>query len=115
MMGPAEVLIAFIIVGLPTLVIYHGFKRFFSFREKKLEVEAAGATEDEREQKDGHHGGEQRQRQARARRRGDGGSGRRGHRLTIPASAVGVRPVEDRAGGGRGISAGARLVRAALR
>jgi len=45
MMGPAEVLIAFIIVGLPTLVIYHGFKRFFSFREKKLEVEAAGAIE----------------------------------------------------------------------
>ncbi|MCL6682738.1 hypothetical protein [Sphingomonas alba] len=44
-MGPGEVLIAFIVVGLPTLVIYHGFKRFFSFREKKLEVEAAGAIE----------------------------------------------------------------------
>jgi len=37
-MGPGEVLIAFIVVGLPTLVIYHGFKRFFSFREKKLDT-----------------------------------------------------------------------------
>jgi len=44
-MGPGEVLIAFIVVGLPTLVMYHAFKRFFNFREKKLEVESMGAIE----------------------------------------------------------------------
>ena len=45
MMGPAEVLIALIVIGLPTLMLFYGFHRFFRFREKKLEVEAMGAIE----------------------------------------------------------------------
>ena len=45
MTGPGDVLLAFIVVGLPTLMLFYGFHRFFKFREKKLEVEAMGAIE----------------------------------------------------------------------
>lgn len=45
MMGPGEVAIALIVVGLPTLMLFNAFNRFFRFREKKLEVEAQGAIE----------------------------------------------------------------------
>jgi hypothetical protein len=41
----AMVFIALIVVGLPTLMLFYGFHRFFGFREKKLEVEALGAIE----------------------------------------------------------------------
>jgi hypothetical protein len=44
-MGPGEVAIAFIVIGLPVLMLFYGFHRFFAFREKKLEVEAMGAIE----------------------------------------------------------------------
>ena len=44
-MGPGEVAIAFIVIGLPMLMMLYGFHRFFTFREKKLEVEAMGAIE----------------------------------------------------------------------
>ena len=45
MMGPGEVLIAFIVIGLPTLMLFYGFRRFFSYREKQLEVDARLAAE----------------------------------------------------------------------
>lgn len=45
MMGPSEVLIALIVIGLPILTIFYGFHRFFKFREKKLEVDALAAAE----------------------------------------------------------------------
>ena len=45
MIGPGEVLVALIVIGLPTLMLFYGFHRFFRFREKKLEVEAIGAIE----------------------------------------------------------------------
>ena len=44
-MGPGEVLIAFIVIGLPTLMLFYGFRRFFSYREKQLEVDARLAAE----------------------------------------------------------------------
>ena len=44
-MGPGEVAIAMIVIGLPMLTIFYAFHRFFKFREKKLEVEAMGAIE----------------------------------------------------------------------
>ena len=45
MIGPGEVFIALIVVGLPTLMLGLAFHRFFNFREKKLEVEALAAAE----------------------------------------------------------------------
>lgn len=45
MMGPGEVFIALIVVGLPTVMLGLAFNRFFKFREKKLEVEAMAAAE----------------------------------------------------------------------
>ena len=39
-MGPGEVMIALIVIGLPVLTIFYGFHRFFKFREKKLDTEA---------------------------------------------------------------------------
>ena len=45
MMGPAEVMVALIVIGLPILTILYMSHRFFRFREKKLEVEALGAAE----------------------------------------------------------------------
>jgi type II secretory pathway pseudopilin PulG len=40
MMGPVEVMIALIVIGLPTIMLFYGFHRFFRFREKQLEVDA---------------------------------------------------------------------------
>ncbi|WP_431358208.1 hypothetical protein [Sphingomonas brevis] len=40
MMGPGEVMIALIVIGLPTIMLFYGFHRFFRFREKQLEVDA---------------------------------------------------------------------------
>lgn len=37
--------LAMIIIGLPTIMLMLMFNRFFKFREKKLEVEAANAAE----------------------------------------------------------------------
>ena len=45
MIGPGEVMVALIVIGLPTLMLFYGFHRFFRFREKKLDLEAAGAIE----------------------------------------------------------------------
>ena len=45
MMGPAEVLIAFIIIGLPVLFLIYMARRFFSLREKQLDVETRLAAE----------------------------------------------------------------------
>ena len=39
-MGPGEVMIALIVIGLPTMMLFYGFHRFFRYREKKLEAEA---------------------------------------------------------------------------
>lgn len=44
-MGPGEVMIALIAVGLPVLVLFYGFHRFFRFREKKLEADTLLAAE----------------------------------------------------------------------
>ena len=45
MMGPGEVMIALIVIGLPVITIFYGFHRLFKFREKKLEVDAMAAAE----------------------------------------------------------------------
>ena len=45
MMGPGEVMIALIVIGLPVLSILWIGHRFFKLREKKLEVEAINAAE----------------------------------------------------------------------
>jgi hypothetical protein len=45
MQGPTAVLLAMIIIGLPTIMIMLIANRFFKFREKKLEVEALNAAE----------------------------------------------------------------------
>jgi hypothetical protein len=42
---PAMVMIALIVVGLPTIMLTLAFNRFFKFREKKLEIEAMNAAE----------------------------------------------------------------------
>jgi len=42
---PAIVMIALIVVGLPTVMLGLALNRFFKFREKKLEVEAMAAAE----------------------------------------------------------------------
>jgi hypothetical protein len=44
-MGPGEVMIALIVIGLPVLTVMLIANRFFKFREKKLEVEAMNAAE----------------------------------------------------------------------
>ena len=46
-MGPAEVFIAFIVIGLPTIILGLGyvFRRFFALKEKQLEVESRLAAE----------------------------------------------------------------------
>lgn len=43
--GPTNVMIALIVIGLPTIMLFWGFSRFFKFREKKLEIEAGMAAE----------------------------------------------------------------------
>ena len=45
MMGPAEVFIALIVVGLPVMFLMLLGNRFFRLREKQLEVEARNAAE----------------------------------------------------------------------
>ena len=45
MMGPGEVMIALIVIGLPVLFLMILAHRFFRFREKQLEVEAMNAAE----------------------------------------------------------------------
>ena len=46
MMGPETAIpIALIVVGLPVVMLMLAFKRFFDFREKKLEVDAMMAAE----------------------------------------------------------------------
>lgn len=45
MEGPTAVMLAIIIIGLPTIMIMLIANRFFKFREKKLEVEAMHAAE----------------------------------------------------------------------
>ena len=44
-MGPGEAIIALIVVGLPTLVLGSVFWRWFSLKEKKLELETSLAVE----------------------------------------------------------------------
>ena len=45
MQGPTAILLAMIVIGLPTIMIMLIANRFFKFREKKLEVEALNAAE----------------------------------------------------------------------
>lgn len=45
MMGPGEALIAFIVIGLPVLLLMIVAMRYFRYREKKLDVEAGLAAE----------------------------------------------------------------------
>jgi len=45
MMGPGEVMVALIVVGLPVIFLMILANRFFKFREKQLEVEAMNAAE----------------------------------------------------------------------
>jgi len=44
-MGPGEVFIAFIVIGLPVLFLTYMARRFFSFREKQLEADTRLAAE----------------------------------------------------------------------
>jgi hypothetical protein len=44
-MGPGEVMIALIVIGLPVVTVLWIAHRFFKLREKKLEVEAMNAAE----------------------------------------------------------------------
>ena len=44
-MGPAEVMIALIVIGLPMLVFGYLFHRWFKLKERKLEVEGSMAVE----------------------------------------------------------------------
>ena len=43
--GPTNVAIALIVIGLPMILLMIIANRYFKLREKKLEVEAAGAAE----------------------------------------------------------------------
>jgi hypothetical protein len=45
MIGPGEVFIAFIIVGLPVILLTYMARRFFTLREKQLEAETTLAAE----------------------------------------------------------------------
>ena len=45
MNGPTAVMLALVVIGLPTIMLMMAFNRFFRFREKKLEVEAMHAAE----------------------------------------------------------------------
>ena len=44
-MGPGETISLLIVIGLPTMLLLYAFRRFFSFREKQLEVNALAAAE----------------------------------------------------------------------
>lgn len=39
------IILAIVVIGLPTIMLMVGINRFFKFREKKLEVEALNAAE----------------------------------------------------------------------
>lgn len=45
MEGPTAILLACIVIGLPTVMLMLMVNRFFKFRERKLEVEAMNAAE----------------------------------------------------------------------
>ena len=45
MIGPGEVIVALIVIGLPVLFLMLTANRFFKLRERKLEVEAGLAAE----------------------------------------------------------------------
>ena len=45
MIGPGEVMVALIVIGLPVLAIFYGFHRFFRLREKQLDSDALLAAE----------------------------------------------------------------------
>jgi hypothetical protein len=45
MMGPGEVFVALIVIGLPVILLMLVANRYFRLREKKLEVEAGMAAE----------------------------------------------------------------------
>lgn len=45
MMGPGEVFIAFIVIGLPIIFLTYMARRFFTFREKQLEADTRLAAE----------------------------------------------------------------------
>src|SRR5205809_1581666 len=45
MIGPGEVMVALIVIGLPVMFLMILANRFFKFREKQLEVEAMKAAE----------------------------------------------------------------------
>jgi len=45
MIGPGTVMLALVVVGLPTIMIMLVANRFFKYREKRLEVEALNAAE----------------------------------------------------------------------
>ncbi|HEY6049019.1 MAG TPA: hypothetical protein VIV07_08255, partial [Sphingomicrobium sp.] len=44
-MGPGEVMIALIVIGLPVLTVMLIANRFFRLREKRLEIETMNAAE----------------------------------------------------------------------
>ena len=44
-MGPGEVFIALIVIGLPTIMIGFAFSRWFKLKEKRMELEANSAAE----------------------------------------------------------------------
>ncbi len=45
MNGPTAVMLALVMIGLPTIMLMLIAHRFFKFREKKLEIEAMNAAE----------------------------------------------------------------------
>ena len=45
MMGPGEVFIAFIVIGIPMITFALIFNRWFKLKEKRLEIEANSAAE----------------------------------------------------------------------
>jgi len=45
MTGPAAVMLALVVIGLPTIMIMLIANRYFRYREKKLSVEAMNAAE----------------------------------------------------------------------
>lgn len=45
MTGPAAVMLALVVIGLPTVMIMLIANRYFRYREKRLEVEALNAAE----------------------------------------------------------------------
>lgn len=45
MTSPGDVLLALIVIGLPSILLIFAFSRFFRFREKQLDVEAMAAAE----------------------------------------------------------------------